>query len=52
MDFIAFLQATQDGDRVFYRRLVDHDRLETTFQSGILFDVLLVFVQRRGADAA
>ena len=52
MDFVTFFQATENGDRVFDRRLVDHDRLETTFQSGIFFDVFLVFIEGRSADAA
>ena len=52
MDFVAFFQTTENGDCVFNRRLIDHDRLETTFQSGIFFDVFLVFIERRSADAA
>ena len=52
MDFVTFFQATENGDCVFDRRLVNHDRLETTFQSGIFFDVFLVFIEGRSADAA
>ena len=50
MDFVLFLQTTQNSDGVFNRRLADHNRLETTFESGILFDVLAVFVKRSGTD--
>ncbi len=52
VDLVPLLQAPQDRDRVFDRRLVDVDRLESPFQSRVLFDVLLVLVQGRGADGA
>ena len=48
---IALLQAAEYAYRVLDRRLVDHDGLETTLQSRVLFDVLAVLVQGRGADA-
>ena len=32
-------------------RLVDHDRLETTFQRGVFLDILAVLVQRGCTDA-
>ena len=32
--------------------LADVDRLEAAFQGGVLLDVLAVFVERGGADAA
>ena len=41
----------EDRDRVLDRRLADIDRLEAAFESGVLLDVLAVFVQGRGADA-
>jgi len=50
-DLVALLEAAQDGDRVLDGGLVDHDRLEAALQGGVLFDVLGVFVQGRGADA-
>ena len=31
-------------------RLIDQHRLEAAFERGVLFDVLAVFVERRGAD--
>ena len=49
-DFIALLQAAQDGNRILYRRLSDQHRLEAPFQRRVLFDVLAVFVQRGRAD--
>ena len=49
--FIAFLQTTQNGDGILHSGLIHHDRLEPTFQSGILFDVLTVLVEGGGADA-
>ncbi len=48
---VALAQAAEDGDRVLDRRLIDHDRLEAPLQGRVLFDVLAVLVQRRGADA-
>ena len=49
--FIAFFQTTQNGDRVFYSRLVYQNRLETTFQSSIFFNILPVLVQRCSTNA-
>ena len=49
--FVFFLQAAQDRDGVLDRRLVDIDRLEAPRQGGILLDMLLVFIERGGADA-
>ena len=51
VDFVAFLQAAQDGDGVFHARLFDHDFLEAAFEGGVFFHVLAVFVQRGRADA-
>ncbi len=50
VQFIALLQAAQNGDRALDARLVDDDFLEAALQSGILFDVLAVLVQRGRAD--
>ena len=50
VDFIAFLQAAQDGNGVLHGGLVDQDCLKAAFQGRVLFDVLSVFVQRRRAD--
>ena len=45
MNFVLFLQTAQNSNRVFDARFVDDHFLETTFQSGIFFDVLSVLVQ-------
>ena len=50
VDLVLLLDATQDGDGVLHRGLVDHDRLETPGKSRILLDVLAVLVERRGTD--
>ena len=52
MGLVTRLQTAEDGDRVLDRRLADHDRLESAFQGGVLFDVFAIFVERRGADAS
>ena len=49
---VALLEAAQDRDRVLDRRLADVDRLEAALERGVLLDVLLVLVERRGADRA
>ena len=51
IDFIAFLQTTQNRNGIFHCRLTDHNGLETTFQSRILFDILAILVQCRCTDA-
>ena len=51
MRLVLVLEPAQDRDRVLDARLVDEDRLETARQRGVLLDVLLVFVERGGADA-
>ena len=50
MDLIALAQPAQDADGVFHGRLADVHRLEAPFERGVLFDVLLILVERRGAD--
>ena len=45
------MQAAQDGDGVFHRRLFHHHFLETALQRGVFFHVLAVFIERRRADA-
>ena len=49
---VALLEAAQDRDRVLDRRLADVDRLEAALERGVLLDVLLVLVERGGADRA
>ena len=50
-NFVSFLKTSQNRDRIFDRRLVDHNRLKTTLQSGIFFDIFSVLVERGRADA-
>ena len=52
MGFVAGLETTQDGDRVFDVRLADKDRLETPLQGSIFFDVFAILVEGRCANAA
>ncbi len=52
MHFVFFLQAAQDGNRIFDIRLAHEHDLEAAFQRGIFFDVLAIFVERRSADGA
>ena len=51
VNFVALLQAAQDRDRVFDRRLVDQHFLEAPLQRRVLLDVLAIFVERGRADA-
>ena len=50
MDLVAVLDAAQDGDGVLDRRLLDEHHLEAPLEGLILFEVLLVLVERRRAD--
>ena len=52
VDFVAFLEASKNCDRVLDAWLVHHHRLEPALQSGVLFDILPVFVKRRRPDRA
>src|ERR1035441_8319739 len=52
MDLEFFLETAEDGDGVVHGGLADEYGTETAGQSGVLFDVLLVFVEGGGADAA
>ena len=52
VDFEFLLEAAQNGDGVVDGRLADQHGAEAARQGGVLFDVLLVFVERGGADAA
>ena len=50
MNFVLFLQAAQDRDRVFDRRFGYQHGLETPRERRILFDMFAKFVERRRAD--
>ena len=47
---IALLQSTKNGNSILHSRLVNHNRLETTFQSGVLFDILTILIQSGCSD--
>ena len=49
-NFIAVFQSTQNWNRIFYRRLLYHYRLETTFQSCIFFNIHTVLIQCCSTD--
>ena len=48
---VFVLQAAQDRNGVLHARLGHIDRLEAAGERGVFLDVLLVFVERGGADA-
>ena len=49
--FIAFLESSQDRDRVLNSRFIYHDGLESSLESRVLLDVLSVFLEGCRADA-
>ena len=51
MEFVFFLDTTQDGDGVFHARLTNKNRLEAPRQRGIFLHVFAIFIKRRGANA-
>ena len=48
--FIPFFEASQDGNGIHGVGLVDHHRLEPSFQCLVLFKIFLVFLQGSGPD--
>ena len=50
MDLVPLLQTAKDGDGVLDIRLADIDLLEPAFESLVLFDIFLIFGERRRAD--
>ena len=52
VNLVALLQSPQDRNRVLNGGLVHQHLLEAAFQGGILLDVLPMFIQGGGADAA
>ena len=48
---VTFLQATENGDGILHRGFIHLHRLEPALQSGVLFNILAVLVQRRRTDA-
>ena len=50
IDLITVLQSTKDRNRILDRRLINHNRLETTFQSRILLNIFPVLIQSCRTD--
>ena len=48
--FIPLFQTSQNRDRAHFVGFVDHDDLEPTFESFVLFKIFLIFVERGSAD--
>ena len=51
IDLIPLLQSAENGDGILNGRLTCHNRLETTLQCRILFDVFTILIQRGRPDA-
>ena len=51
VNLVSLLQTAQDGDGVFYIRLIDQNGLKTALERRILLDVFSVFIERGGAHA-
>ena len=51
VQFVFFLEAAQDRDRVLNSRFAHEYRLETALEGRVLFDVLLIFIERGSANA-
>ena len=52
IDFVLLADITENGNRLRNRGLIGDDVSETTLKCGILLDVLVVFGQSRGTNAA
>ena len=52
MHFILFLQAAENGNRVFDIGLADENNLEAAFEGRVFLDVLAILIERGGADGA
>ena len=51
MNFVSFLQAAQDRNRVFNGGLANINLLKASLERRVLFNVFLVLVERGRADA-
>ena len=51
MHFVAFLQSTQNGDRVFDARFFHHERLKAPLERRVLLDVFTVLIDRGRSDS-
>ncbi len=52
MHFVSFFQSAQDGGGLLNIRLVHENWLKPSFQRGIFFNMLSIFVRRGRADGA
>ena len=50
VNLIPLFQSTQNGDGILHAWLGNQHRLESSFQSGILFDILAVLVEGGRTD--
>src|SRR5262245_45874664 len=50
VDFVPFLETSQDRNRIFTGRLADVDRLEPAFQGWVFLDALAIFIEGGGSD--
>ena len=50
VQFIFFLDATQDRHGIFNGGFLDHKRLETARKGGILFHIFAIFIEGRRTD--
>ena len=51
MDLEFFLESSEYGNGVLYRRLIDQNLLESSLKSGVFFNVLSVLIESSCADA-
>ncbi len=52
VDFVFFLEAAQNRDRLIDRRLLHHHRLKPSLERGVFFDIFPVFVERGRPDGS
>jgi hypothetical protein len=50
VNFIPFLEAAQNRDRILNGRFPDIDRLEPAFQGRVFLDALAIFIEGGGSD--
>ena len=51
MQFVFLLKPAKDRDCILHRWFADEHRLETPLQRRVFFNMLLIFIERRRADA-
>ena len=48
---VSAVMSTKDRDRILDRRLINHNRLETTFQGSVFLNILTILIQCGSTDA-